>query len=89
MPAAAAVMSRWRAWAGGTNFPLHLAVCLGLGEAVHQRLDLGEPERLGGAELEANAYDCPPASPWLANFTSVGSTMYLRGFTGAPLTWTS
>jgi hypothetical protein len=44
------------AWAGEANFPLHLAVCLGLGEAVHQRLDPGEPERLGGADLE------PPAA---------------------------
>ncbi len=47
MRAAATAMSFWRAWAGGTNFPLHLAVCLGLGEAVHQRLDPGEPEQLG------------------------------------------
>jgi len=36
LPAAAAVMS----------------CCLGLGEAVHQRLDPGEPERLGAADLD-------------------------------------
>jgi PDZ domain len=47
LPAATAAMSCWRAWAWGTNFHLHLTICLGLGEADHQRFDRGEPERLG------------------------------------------
>lgn len=51
-PAAAGVMSYWRAWTGGTTCPRHLAVCLGRGEAVRQRVDPGEPERRGAAELE-------------------------------------
>ena len=41
LPAAVAVMSCWRAWAGGTNFPLHLDVYLGLGEAA--RGEAGAP----------------------------------------------
>jgi len=45
LPAAAAGICCWRAWAWGTICPLHRAVCLGLGEAVR-----GEA---GGALIKA------------------------------------